>query len=769
MVRLLELLESQKRWRLILDWAERWISFGQAPEAAYRAMMVAYDALGDRAKLASTYERCVHALAELGLEPSEETRVLALKRTSTLNIPVPLTSFIGREKELREIASLLSKSRLVTLTGSGGVGKTRLAIQVVAEVLDLFPDGVWFFDLAFLNDPALVQNTLASLLGLRDTNDSEPFILDLVKGYLRSRTALIIFDNCEHLIEPCARLADSLLQACQNLRILATSREALRIAGEIPYRVPSLDVPKPDNKAGIDALANVESMQLFIERAEAILPGFAIGAENVIGIAQICQRLDGIPLAIELAAALVNMLTVEQILKRLDDRFNILTRGSRATLPRHQTLRATIEWSYDLLSELERILFRRLAVFIGGWTLEAAEEVCSGSGIDSSYVLDLLWQLVNKSMVVVETPNNGETRYRRLQTIRRFAREKLFETTEAARLQDRHLSYFLKKAEEIEPYLMGAEQSKWVEYLDLELDNIRLALEWSITNKMGEESLRLFGALGWFWHIRCHFQEGREWFMRAIELRDKASKKAQARALRYAGNLYWAIEDFSASIIFLRESLDLCRELGDMKEISTVLQALGVVEFAQGDYGQARATLEESLSISRKVNNTPAMPRVLMHLGHFARMEGDYAAASQYLHESLAICRQLQDDHLTTVVLQSMADFALEQKDNSKARKYVEESLMICLKLKNKRTTAHSLLGFADVLCAEARYAQSARLQGFVLTLFQEAESLTESRFTEIKKTADILKLHLGDASYRKEFDLGNTLQLEQAIQIALK
>ena len=263
----------------ILEWAERWISLGHAPEAAFHALMSAYDALGDRAKVASTYERCVHALAELGLEPSEETRALALKRTSTLNIPVPLTSFIGREKELREIASLLSRSRLVTLTGSGGVGKTRLAIQVVADVLDLFPDGVWFFDLAFLSDAELVPNTLASLLGLRHTNNSRPLILDLLMGYLRSRTALIIFDNCEHLIEPCAQLANSLLQACHNLRILATSREALRIAGEIPYRVPSLEIPKPDSMLALNALVRIESVRLFIERAAAVSPAFLIGPE----------------------------------------------------------------------------------------------------------------------------------------------------------------------------------------------------------------------------------------------------------------------------------------------------------------------------------------------------------------------------------------------------------------------------------------------------------------------------------------------------------
>src|SRR5215207_8772944 len=388
--RLLELLETEKRWDDILEWAERWISTGQGSEAAYRALIVAYDALGDRAKVAVTYERCVQALHELDLEPSEQTRALLFNRTSSLNIPIPLTSFIGREKELKEVADLFSKSRLVTLTGSGGVGKTRLAIQVVADVLDLFPDGVWFLDLAPLSDPVLVPNILAGVIGLRESGEIS--VTELLINYFRTRTALIIFDNCEHLIESCAQLVNLLLTSCQSLLVLATSREALRIPGEIPYRVPSLEIPKLDVDFAIDALASFESVRLFTERALIALPGFVIDFRNAYTVAKICQRLDGIPLAIELAAARTNMLTVEQISNRLDDRFKLLTHGLRTSLPRHQTLRATIEWSYRLLSEQDRILFRRLAVFVGGWNLEAAEEVCSGNGIESSNVLELLSQ-----------------------------------------------------------------------------------------------------------------------------------------------------------------------------------------------------------------------------------------------------------------------------------------------------------------------------------------------------------------------------------------
>ena len=496
MTRLLEMLAKVRRWSDILEWAERWISFGHGPEAAFQALMRAYRALGDHAKAVSTYERCLKALRELDLEPSEQTRALAFRPSPKINIPIPLTSFIGRGKELREVAELLSKSRLVTLTGSGGVGKTRLAIQVVADVLKQFPDGVWFLDLAPLTDPALVPTTLAKLLGLRESGGLS--ILDLLKNFFQSRTALVIFDNCEHLIESCAQLVNSLLISCENLSILATSRESLRVSGEISYRVPSLITPRFDTEVETNDLANMESVRLFTERAALILPGFSFNVQNAFDIARICQRLDGIPLAIELAASRVNMLATDQILQRLDNSFNLLTGGLRSSLPRHQTLRATIEWSYNLLSEKENLLFRRLAVFGGGWTLEAAEKLCSGMNIESGEVLNLLSQLVDKSLVLVEI-KGGEPRYRRLETIRQFAREKLSESGEIAQLRDSHLDYFLKKAEEIEPFLTGSEQSAWMEYLDLELDNIRLALEWSISNKQGEESLRLFGALGWFW------------------------------------------------------------------------------------------------------------------------------------------------------------------------------------------------------------------------------------------------------------------------------
>jgi predicted ATPase/DNA-binding SARP family transcriptional activator len=763
---LLELLEKERRWKEMLEWAERWISLGEAPEAAFRYLMMAYDALGNHAQVTATYERCVQALHELDLEPSEQTRTLAFKRTPKLNIPIPLTSFIGREKELKEVAELLSNSRLVTLTGSGGVGKTRLSIQVVADVLTRFPDGVWFLDLAPLSDPALVPTTLANLLGLRESGELP--VIDLLRNFFQSRTVLVIFDNCEHLIEACARLAHSLLTSCPSLSILATSRELLRVSGEIPYRVPSLETPNLDVKPAVDTSAKIESVQLFVERAVVASPRFAVSPQNAFAIAQICRRLDGIPLAIELAAARTNILTAEQISERLDDRFRLLKSGLRSALPRHQTLRAMIEWSYDLLSEKEKLLFRRLAVFSGGWTLEAAENVCSTEGIERSEILDLLTQLVNKSLIVVETWG-GESRYRRLETIRQFAREKLIEATEAGLLHDRHLAYFLTKVEEIAPHLMGAEQSAWMDYLELELDNIRAAMECSISKKKGEESLRLFGSLAWFLFIHCHFQEGLEWFRRTLELRNGTSKQAQAKALADGSWLNYAMGDLATASARRQESADLYRELGDLKGLSTQLQFLGVMEAERGNRAQARPFLEESLRISRAINNRLAIPRVLLHLGLFSESEGDHVIAWHYFEESLTICRELGEGHLTMIVLSWRGSFALAQKNTREARQYCRESLEIGIKLKNKRTIAEEFLSFAEILCTEERYSESAQLQGFAETLFKDSDSLTESHLADIKRTADIPEKRLGEESYRKEFDIGKKLTLEQAVEIALE
>ena len=713
MARLLELLESEKRWHQILEWAERRISLGHPPEAAYRALMVAYNALGDRAKVASTYERCAQALRALDLEPSEEMRALAFTWPSSLNIPVSLTSFIGRKKELKEIVGRISKYRLVTLTGSGGVGKTRLSIQVVLEVLNLFPDGIWFFDLAFLSDPALVPNALASLLGVRDTANSRLSILDLLKGYLRSRTALLIFDNCEHLIESCAQLADSLLQACPTLHILATSREVLRVAGEIPYRVPSLEIPRSHFRSTVDVLANTESVRLFIERAAVASSGFVLGPQNILIIAQICQRLDGIPLAIELAAARVHTLSVEQILNRLDDRFNLLKYSLHTSLTRHQTLRETIEWSYSLLSEQERILFRRLAVFIGGWTLEAAEEVCSGMGIESGDILDLLSQLVHKSLVLVETSNDG-IRYRRLGTVRQYARERFSKSGEEEKIRTRHLEYFLQFAEQAHSGLRGPAQSEWYARLNHERDNLRAALECADERDI-EAGLFLAGRLHRYWE-NFDLSEGVRWLDKFLEKpASKSYPLARAKALVTKAWLMLWTQEFGLAHTAAQESLGLCRAHGDKYGEIDSLLALGISDYNTWSV-ELKELYQQAHDLSKSLGDQWRRAQALVRLSW---IDNDYHSRISYLEQAVTLFKRVGDLELATAQMIWLGNQEAVNGNLQSAKNWLDEAVRTSQHLNIKGTKADILYLDGIIALIEGDY-QRARV------VLQEAAALQE-------------------------------------------
>ena len=443
------------------------------------------------------------------LHPDVPTDFPPLRSLDSLpnNLPRQLTSFIGREREMAEVRRLLSTTRLLTLTGSGGCGKTRLALQVAADLVEAFAEGVWFVDLAPLSDPALVPQTVAATLRVRE-EPGRPILITLSE-YLQPRHLLLVLDNCEHLVGACAELAQALLRACPHLQILATSREPLRIGGETTWRVPSLSLPDLLRLPLVESLAEYEAVRLFTDRAEVVLPGFLVTDQNALAVAQVCHRLDGIPLAIELAATRVKVLPVHQIAARLDDRFRLLTGGSRTALPRQQTLRAVMDWSYILLSEKERTLLRRLSVFAGGWTLDAAEAVCSGNRIETVEVLDLLAQLVDRSLVAVDR-EDAEARYRLLDTVRQYAREKLQDSGEETEVHGRHREWFLDLAERTEPELLGPEQGVWLARLEAEHDNLRAALTWSQQEEEGGEAgLRLAGALGRFWWMRGHLTEGR--------------------------------------------------------------------------------------------------------------------------------------------------------------------------------------------------------------------------------------------------------------------
>jgi predicted ATPase/class 3 adenylate cyclase len=504
---------------------------------------------------------------------------LSARRT---NLPIELSSFVGREQAIAELSDLLASARLLTLTGPGGIGKTRLALHLAADALANYPHGVWLVRLDALADNDLVPAAIATVMGIREQPGRS--LLETLTDAIGSSQLLLVLDNCEHLIQACAKLAEALLQACPQVQLLATSRESLNVAGEVVWHVPPLSLPEPHRPPAPEQLGEYQAVRLFIERAVAVRHGFAVTNQNAPAVAQVCQRLDGIPLAIELAAARVGVLSVEQLVERLDERFRLLTGGSRTASPCQQTLRAAIDWSYELLSEAERALFRRLAIFAGGWTMEAAEAVCVGNAIASEDVLDRLSSLVNKSLVNAEE-RHGAERYRLLETIRDYARERLEASGEAEAVRRQHAEHFLALAEHVAPELRGARQAQWVKRLDAEHDNLRAALHWCVEHGEVEQGLRLGGALWRFWQMHGHLTEGRERLMEALRLPEDgmpSERRMAARAVALNGAAAWrGTGDYALARSMYEERLAISRELGDRLGVAESLNNLGIVAARQ--------------------------------------------------------------------------------------------------------------------------------------------------------------------------------------------
>jgi predicted ATPase/class 3 adenylate cyclase len=644
------------------------------------------------------------------------------------NLPAQLTSFIGREAEIDALHRLLTNgaNRLVTLTGPGGTGKTRLALQVSAALLELFRDGVWLVELAPLADPSLVPLTVAATLGLHET-PGKPITLKLI-DHLSSKQLLLILDNCEHVVEEAAALAGTLLQTCPNLQIIATSREILGTMGETPFRVPSLGLPSQPG-APLDELARCEAIRLFVERATTALPAFRLTSANAGMVTRICQRLDGIPLAIELAAARVRLLSIDEIAARLDDSFRLLTGGSRTVLSRHQTLRALIDWSYNLLSPDEKALFLRLSVFAGGFTLEAAEHVCSDqiigdafdydsaadAPIDPDSILDLLSQLVDKSLVIpVDDPGGKETRYRMLETIRQYARDKLHDSGSGAKVRDQHLVYYLLLAEEAEPYLRSGIQITWLDRLDSELDNLRLALEWSLSGRV-DEGLRLAAALLWFWHIRGHGNEGSTWLEQLLNAdRDAAGPDARpnrrlirARALLVAGFLTQFQLEAESSLPMLEQAVEILRGLGQAGR-RWLGVALLFLSKPLRDHKQRGQLMEEAYPLLREAGDRLYLAEYSMDRGGYLTEENKLESATSAFLESLALREESQDlDGLGTAAM-TLGDMALFRRDYAECKQLYEKSLNCYIAVKNRsmESLIFSRLGNIDMLTGD--YTQAA-------------------------------------------------------------
>jgi predicted ATPase len=635
------------------------------------------------------------------------------------NLPIQLTSFIGREKQIAELKGLLERAHLLTLTGSGGCGKTRLSLQVAEDVLKQFPDGVWLVELAPLSDPALVAKTVADVLSVNET-PGEPITTTLVAA-LKEKCLLLVLDNCEHLLEAAARLVETILRSCRNVRILASSREALRIAGESAYRVPSLSLPDLKQTPSPENLSRYESVRLFVERAIAAKEDFQVTNSNTPVLCSVCQRLDGIPLAIELAATRVRSMPVEQIEARLHDRFRLLSGGSRTALPRQQTLRALIDWSYDLLTDQEKTLLLRLSVFAGGWTLEAAEKVCSGETIEEFEVLDVLLSLVEKSLVVYED-QNGRARYRLLETIRQYARDRLIKAAEGNAFSRKHRDYFLSVAVDAKPKLNGPQQAHWLNELEMEHDNLRQALTFCLEDSESVEAgLRLASAVYQLWSIRGHRNEGRERLM-ALLSRPAAQNRTQVRAgaLNGAGMLAHDQGDYTSARSLHQECLAIQRELGDKLGISVSLNNLALLADKLGDYTEARSLHQQSLEIKQALGDQRGIAYSLMNLGTVTRHQGDYTSARLLLEEGLALFRELGDRRCVALSLGNLANIAWDQGDYNIARSKYEESLAVFRELGDKWGVAQSLSNLGLVAHSQSDHAASRSLQEQSLEIMRE-------------------------------------------------
>jgi predicted ATPase/DNA-binding CsgD family transcriptional regulator len=662
------------------------------------------------------------------LEPSGDLPRLRVLGRPAHNLPTQLSSFIGREREIEQVKHLLSGSRLVTLTGAGGCGKTRLALQVAIDLVDVpsrgssqrFKDGAWWVELASLTEASRVPQEVANTLTVREV-PSQP-LSETLANHLRVRRLLLILDNCEHLIMACAQLAEGLLQACPHLTILATSREPLGLAGEMVFHVPSLSTPPAQLQSPqvLQVLMQYEAVRLFVERAVAAQLSFKLTEQNAPAVAQICQRLDGIPLALELAAARVKVLKVEHIAARLDDRFNLLTTGNRTALPRHQTLRATIDWSYDLLPEDGRILFRRLSVFAGGFTMNAAERICSDEPLTPRAVLDLLARLVDRSLVMVDQQHEEE-RYRMLETIRQYASEKLVESGEVVTIRNRHVDFFLQLAEEAAPQMEGSEQVTWLNRLEREHDNMRAALAWSRTAKdKAELGLRLAGALARFWNLRGYFREGREHLSAALSKPEaSAGTAARPKALYEAGGLAFQQSDFPAAHSLLEQSVSMYRELGPAGRLgfAEALRFLGYTATEVGDYATAFPLMIEALGIMRELKDVSGIARALRQLGWYTLRTGDSAQAAKYFEEALALFRQIGDKVEMSNAVSGLAEVMLRQGDSVRATALQEESLQLARELGDRWRVAASLGSSAWIALRQGDLKKAATLLGESLTL----------------------------------------------------
>jgi predicted ATPase/class 3 adenylate cyclase len=689
------------------------------------------------------------------------------------NLPAQPTPLVGRERELREVCPLFREVelRLLTLTGPGGIGKTRLGLQLGAELLDEFEDGVFFVALATITDPALVASAIAEPLGVVEAADQP--LEEALKGYLRGKELLLLLDNFEQ-VPAAAPLVGGLLSACPKLKVLATSRSVLKVYGEQEYPVPPLELPDHKRLPPVERLTQYEAVRLFIERAKAARAEFSVTDDNAPAVAEICARLDGLPLAIELAAARIKVLTPSAMLERLGSRLKLLRGGSRDLPERQRTLRGTIEWSHALLEEGEQMLFARLAVFSGGRTLEAIEAICDAKGDLPVDALDGVSSLLDKSLLRQEEGPEGELRFVMLETIHEYAREKLQASGEAEQVRSVHAQYFLSLAEEAEPELSGAEQLAYLERLESEHDNMRAALSWSLESEP-ESALRLAVALARFWEKRSYFSEGSSWLEAALRLSESveaATTEAATRAklLSEAGTFAFFRTDFDDAIVLHGEALELYRQLGDDSGVAFALLCLGAQHMEKGDHERAAPFLEEALALSRRIGDKRHIAGTLHNLAEVERQRGNYERAKTLGMESMALCRDMEDKWQLAMVVGWVGLLAVWSGDeHDLAEGFLKEALALDREIGNWAYGAYCLESFAGLAGARGQGARAARLWG-------AAEALRANIGAPLPLDAHLLygpsmaaaRAQVGEAAWEAAFAQGTAMSAEEAAQYAL-
>jgi predicted ATPase/class 3 adenylate cyclase len=725
------------------------------------------------------------------------------------NLPLQPTTLVGREREVAEVIQrlLASETRLLTLTGPGGTGKTRLALQAAAELLEEFDDGTFFVSLAALTDPELVASAIAAPLGVVEAADRP--LEEGVIEYLREKKLLLVLDNFEQVLAG-AQLVGQLLAACPHLKILATSRIPLGLYGEREYLVPPLSLPDPERPPSLEHLTQYEAVRLFIERAQDARPDFSVSNENAPAVAEICARLDGLPLAIELAAARIKVLPPQKMLDRLSDRLKLLARGARDLPERQRTLRATMEWSHALLEEGEKVLFARLSVFAGGRTLEAIEAVCDAEGDLPVETLDGVESLVDKSLLREEERPGGEPRFVMLETVHEYAREKLEENGETEEIKHTHAEYFLTLTEEAKAELNGPQQKTWLERLETEHDNIRAALSWALKHAEAGLVIRLGGALWWFWRMRGHYSEGRRWLEEALAIKGRGSPESRARALAGVGalaveqgdldraeeaceeglellvgearepseaKLYlltclgWVAfsrEDHGRATELFEESLELSREKMDTWGLAGSLMSLATVSHSQGDSERATELYEESMDLYREQGNKGGLASCLNNLAMVVYSQGDLGRAIQLTEESVALHRELGARGGVSIGLCNLGWMALLQNDLGRAADLYAESLALAEDLGHQRVQS-GLEGFACLAGAQREAERAAQLWGAAQAL-QEAKGIRRDPdfLAEADARISAVRSGMGEEAWEAAWRKGRAMTIEESVSYAI-